>query len=81
MTFACSKCAGEGAIYTSKHGGNDPDVWRIGDCEECEGTGTQKCESRGCSEDATFFNDEGEALCGDCLLEWTPEIAFEGNEE
>lgn len=35
----CSACGGEGKIYTSRYGGNDPDVWPIGECEACEGSG------------------------------------------
>jgi hypothetical protein len=38
----CENCGGEGTLYTSKYRGNDPDVWPIGTCEECEGTG--KCQ-------------------------------------
>jgi hypothetical protein len=66
----CSKCSGEGSLYTSKYGGNDPDVWRTGECESCNGSGAQVCEARGCDEPAVGFNDDGEALCEDCLMEW-----------
>lgn len=38
---ACENCGGEGKIFTSKHGGNDPDVWPVGACEFCEGSGFQ----------------------------------------
>lgn len=31
------------------------------------------CEASGCDEDAVAFNDDGEALCEDCLLEWCQE--------
>jgi len=71
MTLFCSKCQGEGSLYTSKYGGNDPDVWRTGECESCKGSGTQVCDARGCDEPAVGFNDDGEALCEDCLMEWT----------
>jgi len=67
----CSKCSGGGALYTSKYGGNDPDVWRTGACESCNGSGAQVCEARSCDEPAVGFNDDGEALCEDCLMEWT----------
>jgi len=73
MTIYCRKCQGEGSLYTSKYGGNDPDVWKTGDCEACNGSGTQKCEARGCDEDAIAFNDDGDALCEDCLFEWVTE--------
>lgn len=71
MILTCSKCSGEGAIFTSRYGGNDPDVWRDRECEACDGSGNQRCEARGCDENAVAFNDDGEALCEDCLLEWT----------
>lgn len=38
----CENCGGEGTLYTSKYGGNDPDVWPIGTCEECKKSG--KCQ-------------------------------------
>lgn len=65
----CLKCGGEGRIFKSKYGGNDPDVWDAGQCEECEGSGSAVCEARGCKEQAVAFNEDGEALCEDCLLE------------
>ena len=74
MTMArilcCSKCGGEGSLYASKYGGNDPDVWPTGTCDACEGSGSALCEARGCKEPAIAFNDDGEALCEDCMLEW-----------
>jgi hypothetical protein len=33
----CEYCGGEGQLYTSRYGGNDPDVWPIGPCPACEG--------------------------------------------
>lgn len=78
MTLWCARCAGEGSLYESKYGGNDPDVWRSGTCPVCEGSGTAKCEARGCDEDAVAFNDDGEALCPDCLTEWM--MAAHGDE-
>ena len=77
MRLTCTKCNGEGSLYTSKYGGNDPDVWRTGECEECHGSGTAKCEARGCGDDAVLFNDDGEALCEDCFAEWVQD-EFEG---
>ena len=35
----CEACGGEGKLYTSRYGGNDPDVWPVGECPACEGTG------------------------------------------
>lgn len=66
----CETCGGEGRNYKSRFGGNDPDVWDAGPCEACDGSGNQKCEARGCSENAIAFNEDGEALCEDCFCEW-----------
>lgn len=66
----CLNCGGEGRIFKSKYGGNDPDVWDAGECPACKGSENQVCEAHGCKEDATAFNDDGEALCEDCLMEW-----------
>lgn len=68
--LTCSKCQGEGSLYTSRYGGNDPDVWRTGECPACKGSGNETCASRGCKEDAVGFNEDGEALCDICLTEW-----------
>ena len=69
--LSCRACNGEGRIFKSRYGGNDPDVWDAGPCPECEGSGNQPCESRHCHECAVAFNDDGEALCEDCLImEW-----------
>lgn len=39
----CDRCGGEGQLYTSRYGGNDPDVWPIGKCPKCEGSGYMSC--------------------------------------
>lgn len=70
MILSCRNCNGEGRMFKSRYGGNDPDVYDAGQCPECEGSGTQTCEVRGCSEKAVAFNEDGEALCEDCLAEW-----------
>lgn len=77
MILPCSKCQGEGRIFKSKYGGNDPDVWDAGECDACEGGGDHMCEARGCTEKAVAFNDDGEALCEDCLAEWVSEYSEE----
>jgi hypothetical protein len=69
----CSRCGGEGKLYDSKYGGNDPDVWCTGACPVCEGGGSQECEARGCKELAVAHNEDGEALCADCMQEWIAE--------
>jgi len=75
MMLPCSRCSGEGKLYDSKYGGNDPDVWCAGACPVCEGSGSQTCDARGCKEIAVAFNDDGEALCEDCMLEWVTNYA------
>jgi hypothetical protein len=77
MRLTCVKCSGEGTIYTSRYGGNDPDVYPVGKCQVCDGSGTEPCASRGCSEDAVAFNDDGEPLCEDCMAEWASNYAAE----
>jgi hypothetical protein len=73
----CEKCQGEGQLYTSRYGGNDPDVWATGTCPVCEGGGHAICEERGCKERAVGFDDDGNALCEDCLFEWMSNLADE----
>jgi hypothetical protein len=74
-SLTCIKCSGEGSIYTSKYGGNDPDVWRTGECDACAGSCNEPCAMRGCAENAVAFNDDGETLCEDCLVEWASNYA------
>ncbi len=45
LTVPCAHCGSEGKLYTSRYGGNDPDVWPIGDCPVCEGTGGELIEA------------------------------------
>ena len=81
MTLFCAKCSGEGSIYASRYGGNDPDTYRIGPCEDCGGTGKAICEARGCREEAVAFNDDGEAMCEDCLFQWNVDEYGEGDDD
>lgn len=76
--LTCQRCGGEGSLYASHYGGNDPDVWRTGTCDACNGSGNQICEARSCDEIAVTFNDEGEALCSVCLAEWVADYIGEG---
>src|SRR5262249_7970490 len=71
MKLTCSKCSGEGKLCSSRHGGNDPDVFPVGDCDACEGSGNMVCEVIGCHERAVGFDDDGGARCEDCLMDWT----------
>ena len=34
---------------------------------------TEKCEARGCENDAISYTDDGDHLCEDCLFEWVTE--------
>lgn len=45
---SCKKCGGEGRLYKSRYGGNDPDVWDAGECPLCEGTGHVRDECEYC---------------------------------
>ena len=45
---------------------------------KAEGSGDQECEARGCKENAVAFNDDGEALCEDCMAEWALAYSDEG---
>ena len=47
-------------------------------CDFCDGSGNQKCETRGCNDLAVAFNEDGRSLCEDCFLEWTNEAFARG---
>lgn len=46
----CTRCGGEGKLYASRYGGNDPDVWATGECPVCEGTGSEPEECADCGQ-------------------------------
>lgn len=46
VLVSCRHCGGEGRLYTSRYGGNDPDVYDVGECEHCEGTGSCYIEAQ-----------------------------------
>lgn len=77
LSLYCIACGGEGLIFKSRYGGNDPDVWADCKCEACDGSGNQRCDARGCKENAIAFDEDGRALCEECLAEWQIE-AFGG---
>ncbi len=52
----CERCGGEGKLYTSRYGGNDPDVWPIGECPVCEGTGYALYETEEIEEEEIMAN-------------------------
>ena len=43
IAIPCGECDGNGRLWTSRYGGNDPDVWDAGPCLHCRGTGIQRC--------------------------------------
>lgn len=38
-------------------------------CETCDGSGNATCDNRGCEDAAVGFDEDGNALCEDCLME------------
>lgn len=53
MSFIpCHTCGGAGRYWESAHGGNDPDVWDVGSCPTCVGSGNEPCDN--CGDDAAF---------------------------
>jgi len=68
----CAECGGEGRIWKSKYGGNDPDVWDGGQCEACDGSGNQTCERCGTHPANTTWKVHGKRylVCRLCHDEW-----------
>jgi hypothetical protein len=71
--LTCTKCGGEGRIYKSHYGGNDPDVWDDGECPACKGSGNHLRDMRGCDEPAVASYADDTALCKYCYDEWVTE--------
>jgi hypothetical protein len=70
----CDECDGEGRLWKSRYGGNDPDVSYAGRCEKChEGTIEVFCEGIGCREPATemvtFEDGKVEPYCQQCAMQ------------
>ena len=71
LTLTCTDCGGEGQVYRSKFGGNDPDGWLVR-CAYCDGQGTvtPRCDGRGChtvaSETIRWPTGEVEHYCVRC---------------
>lgn len=74
MRMACTNCGGEGRLYQSRYGGNDPDVWDAGECPVCHGTADEPCSRFKCDEAAVGENADGEPMCQHCLDVWNAEI-------
>jgi hypothetical protein len=49
LTVECEHCE-DGIRWTSRYGGNDPDVWPVGRCETCDGTGQVELRCALCGE-------------------------------
>ena len=71
LTLTCDDCGGDGSVYRSKFGGNDPDGWLVR-CAYCDGEGTvtPRCDGRGChtvaSETIRWPTGEVEHYCTRC---------------
>ncbi len=82
--LSCGACGGEGVQYTSRYGGNDPDVYAVGTCSACNGTGDQQCEDCGDSDAVVEYTDPHNRLnqfllCKKCFDAWTAEDADGGD--
>ena len=68
----CPECDGmgewdEGPLPARSSTQIDPEYRRV-ICQGCNGN--QKCESPDCDENAVALNEDGEAQCRECYLEW-----------
>ena len=54
--LVCPHCE-DGTIWYSRYGGNDPDVWRGGECSTCDGAGNRLCDEPGCGDVAVAVWD------------------------
>jgi DnaJ-class molecular chaperone len=77
IPLPCIHCGGEGRLWKSRYGGNDPDVWDAGPCEACHGTGDQTCEE--CSKHAATSiwrtHSHTWLVCDDCYADWVEDEA------
>ena len=81
LTCECPQCDGEGRVYKSRYGGNDPDTWTIR-CDTCAGDGeiVRLCEAQRCDRHATelvTFADCTEPYCEHCAPEMRIEAVTE----
>ncbi len=85
MERDCGICNGEGKLYTSRYGGNDPDVWCIGKCEDCSGTGRETIKCECCQDDAVVEHHDREHrvlfFCAVCRDDWMANEAEEIRED
>jgi hypothetical protein len=75
--LTCSECDGEGRRYTSRYGGNDPDVWDAGVCLACDGDGNQVCEDCGDHPAVATWTVHGKTylVCRACHDHWLEDEA------
>jgi DnaJ-class molecular chaperone len=75
----CQTCGGEGRIFKSRYGGNDPDVWDAGQCETCAGSGNQTCEECAAHPAVAVWSSKTSRLswfvCEACHNEWLEDEA------
>lgn len=82
MMLPCQKCSGEGREIrygmTYEPGCSHAHMGEVdrGVCPYCHGSGTAICEAGGCDEPAIAFDDDGRALCEDCLSDSIMEQAM-----
>jgi hypothetical protein len=77
MFLPCYDCD-DGRNWTSRYGGNDPDVWSDGPCPTCYGTGVAWCCENRCSKPAvkTWADEAGNfTLCREHYAQWHAEMA------
>ena len=69
LTKHCDRCE-DGIIWKSRYGGNDPDTWRVGPCDNCEGTGvvTLFCD---CCDTPAIAELDGTLVCREHFLEFS----------
>jgi len=68
LTITCPDCE-DGIRWTSCYGGNDPDVWRVGTCETCDGEGVVPLCCDGCPNPEAVEWFQGYKLCARCAAE------------
>lgn len=69
--YPCPYCE-DGIRWTSRYGGNDPDVWPVGPCDMCDGTGERVCDECGERPARThrLMTHGVRYLCLECHEEW-----------
>ena len=68
LTKECPDCE-DGTRWTSRYGGNDPDVWPAGPCETCDGTGILTLYCDACDRPEAVEWVGAHRFCASCLAE------------